>query len=81
MQWEYLILHVIYASVPGDNKLVVDGDSAKVSVQGLGPAMNRLGVEEWEAYGVVSESTGAIKHVFLKRPFAESTEAPSQPVA
>ncbi len=74
MQWEYLVLHVVYASVPTDNKLVVDGDSAKVSIQGLGPAMGALGIEEWEAYGVVGEGNGAIKHIFFKRPFAENLE-------
>lgn len=74
MQWEYLVLHVVYASVPTDNKLVVDGDTAKVSVLGLGPAMNQLGAEEWEAYGAIGEGNGAIKHIFLKRPFAEKPE-------
>ena len=74
MQWEYLVLHVVYASVPTDNKLLVEGDSAKVSILGLGPAMNQLGAEEWEAYGVMGESNGAIKHIFLKRPFAANAE-------
>jgi hypothetical protein len=71
MQWEYLVLHVVYASVPTDNKLVVDRDTAKVSIQGLGSAMTTLGAEEWEAYSVIGEGNGAIKHIFFKRPFAE----------
>lgn len=75
MQWEYLVLHVIYAAHAADTKVVIDGSTAHVPLQGLGEALNELGAEEWEAFGVVGETQGAIKHVFLKRPYARDVGA------
>ena len=74
MQWEYLVLHVMYAAHAADGKLTVDGPNGQVSLQGLPAALNELGADEWEAFGVVAEAQGAIKHVLLKRPLLQQAD-------